>query len=301
MRSWADAGRTAIFIDQNNTVYIQRVNSKQVEIKTKKNVNSLALIPIADSDLKKSALFVTADGDIYIANVGRKGQVKKWRSTYLESVYVTFFSSECSSIFIDTMNHLYCSMKEYHLIAKKSLCDNTIILVVVAGVGYPEATEVALREPHGIFVTIDFHLYVADTGNHRVQLYIPESPIGVTVAGTSETIKLSYPTGVTLDGDNHLYIVDSENHRIVASSAIGFRCVIGCSGITSFESGHLEYPINMAFDTDGHIYVTSDSLHGRIQKFTTSTPICSKYKNLFMHSLFCFLILQTTNGMVQLR
>lgn len=36
LRAGSDAQRTALFIDRNNTVYIQRERSKQVEIRTKK-------------------------------------------------------------------------------------------------------------------------------------------------------------------------------------------------------------------------------------------------------------------------
>ncbi len=274
-RAVSDARRTGLFIDQNSTVYIQRQRSKQVEIRTKENVNSLVLIPAAPDDIMQTALFVTRDDDIYVANVGRTGQINKWRSSYLKSEYVTYFGSECTSIFIDAIENLYCSMREYHQVALISLRDHTNTILVIAGIGYAAATDVALKEPHGIFVTRDFDLYVSDTENNRVQLFRSGSLSGITVAGTPETIELNYPTSIVLDGNNRLYIVDSNNNRIVASSSDGFRCVIGCNNIISEEYRSLNYPINMAFDTNGHIYVTSNSINGRIQKFITSTSICN--------------------------
>lgn len=224
-----------------------------------------------------SALFVSAKGDIYVANNDGEGRVNRWRSTDFQREPVAFFCSECPSIFIDRSNALYCSMKQYHQVVRKVLDASSNTLVVVAGVGYAAATAFALNTPHGIFVTIDLDLYVADTENNRIQVFRRGESAANTVAGTSETIELNYPTAVVLDADNYLYIVDSKNHRVIGSHSSGFRCLIGCSGIFREKSHHLDEPINMAFDTDGHIYITSDSLTGRVRKFNLSTSLCSKY------------------------
>ena len=55
--------------------------------------------------------------------------------------------------------------------------------MVVAGNGTPgsEANQIAYAS--GIHVDSSSAIYVADTNNHRVQKFMPNSSIGITVAG----------------------------------------------------------------------------------------------------------------------
>ena len=139
-----------------------------------------------------------------------------------------------------------------------------------------------LNSPWGIFVDINFNLYVADCYNHRIQFFRSGELKGTTLAGAnaSGTITLKYPSSVVLDADGYLFIVDSDNHRIVGSGPTGFRCVVGCSNTTGTASNQLYYPQTMAFDSYGNIYVI-DEANSRIQKFTLSTNSCSMYSFIF--------------------
>ena len=66
------------------------------------------------------------------------------------------------------------------------------------------------------------------------------------------------------------------NHRIIGSGPDGFRCVVGCSGISGSASDQLNYPQNLAFDSFGNLFVV-DKNNGRIQQFLLVTNSCSKY------------------------
>jgi len=133
-----------------------------------------------------------------------------------------------------------------------------------------------LYDPRGIFVDINFNLYVADSGNNRIQLFQSGQPNGTTVAGTSRTILLYHPTSVVLDADGYLFIVDNGNLRIIGSGPAGFRCVAGCSGTRGSASYQLYNPQTMAFDSYGNIFVT-DTENGRIQKFVLAAYSCGMY------------------------
>ena len=89
-----------------------------------------------------------------------------------------------------------------------------------------------LYNPYGIFVDINFDLYVADCSNSRVQLFQLGQSNALTVAGSAApgTITLNCPTAIVLDADKYLFIADYNNHRIVGSGPNGFQCVVGCSG-----------------------------------------------------------------------
>ena len=115
-----------------------------------------------------------------------------------------------------------------------------------------------LNSPRGIFVNTNFSLYVADSGNNRIQYFISGQSSGTTVAGNgaSGTITLSSPFAVVLDGDGYLFIADTNNNRIVGSGPYGFRCVAGCSRMNGSAPDQLGTPYMLSFDGYGNIYVT---------------------------------------------
>ena len=70
-------------------------------------------------------------------------------------------------------------------------------------------------------VTLDpmGNIYVADTGNQRIQFFSVGQSNGITVAGITGTTGntstlLKSPYGVTLGNQLNLYVSDSANHRI---------------------------------------------------------------------------------------
>ncbi|CAF1548858.1 unnamed protein product, partial [Adineta steineri] len=124
------------------------------------------------------------------------------------------------------------------------------------------------NSPRGIFVDVNFDLYVADCFNDRVQLFQSGESNGITVAGYTSltpTITLLWPTGIILDAEKYLFIVDQKNDRIVGSGLNGFRCLVGCYGKGS-QSNQLEYPCSLSFDRSGNLFV-ADQYNHRIQKF----------------------------------
>jgi len=163
---------------------------------------------------------------------------------------------------------------------KKSLNDpNITSITVVAGTGSKGSTSNELNEPVGIFVDINFDLYVADSVNDRVQLFPSGKLNGITVAGSNSpnpTINLFMPTGIVLDAEKNFFIADYLNHRIVGSSSNVFRCLVGCHGEGS-QSNRLYYPHSFSFDRFGNIFVV-DQVNHRIQKFEYLEKSCGKLK-----------------------
>jgi len=248
------ANETLIFINSNNSIYIPNQKTDEILIWYNGN-NSEPSKKISSSLSNPSTIFVTNNGDIYIDNGDYNGRIDKWiRENETWTSIMMNVTSTCYAIFIDIYESLYCSMFDKHRVEKKRSSGRTTI---IAG------SELnTLNHPWGIFVDINLDLYVADSGNNRIQLFRRNQRNGITVAGNGSvrvTIQLDEPTGVVLDGDRHLFIVDHGNHRIIVSDENGFRCI----------NDKLSDPISMTFDSYGNIYVTDPDNH-RIEKITLS-------------------------------
>jgi hypothetical protein len=220
------------------------------------------------------SLFVTIAGDIYVDNGYTNGQVDKWTSNATNSTPAMYVSSSCYGLFIDVYDNLYCSVKSNHQVVMKSPDSNASTSAIVAGTGCSGSASNMLYNPYGIFVDINLNLYIADSGNNRIQFFIAGQLSGTTVAGNGVSISLSQPTGITLDADGYLFIVDSYNNRVVGSGPNGFRCLVGCSGSGS-ASNQLSLPHTLSFDSYGNMFVT-DSSNNRIQNFLLATNSCGK-------------------------
>jgi hypothetical protein len=232
---------------------------------------------IATDLMNPYGLFVSGTGDIYIDNGASYGQVEKWTSNAASGIIVMNVSGSCYGLFLDSNNTLYCSLGSLNQIIKASMNNVGNTPTIIAGNGTPGSASNMLNDSHGIFVDTNFNLYVADSGNNRIQLFQSGQSNGMTVAGDGAigTIILNYPTAIVLDADGCLYIVDTNNDRIVRSDPSGFRCIVGCSGSSGSASNELQRPWSLSFDSSGNLFVT-DQNNSRIQKFILATNSCGK-------------------------
>jgi hypothetical protein len=266
----------AIFVNEKDSVYTINREKKQILVWNENNTNPTLNITTDFSN--SSSLFVTVNGDIYIDNGALNGRVEKWTASSNGTSPALFISSSCKGLFVDRNDNLYCSLSNHHHVAKGYMDALVITMAVVAGTGFPGSAENELNHPHGIFVDVNFDLYVADCENDRVQLFQSGQSHGITIAGgllARGTTSLSCPTGITFDGQKYLFIVDSNNHRIVRTGPNGIRCVVGCSGIGS-QSIQLFSPSTISFDRSGNMFVVDAGNH-RIQKFEYSQKSCGKF------------------------
>ena len=235
--------------------------------------------PIFNNLVNPRSLFVTITGEIYVDN-SYDAEIHKSTLTAAGSTAVMNVFGECMGLFVDINDDLYCSIVMSHKVIKKSL--KTPIATsptTAAGTGSSGSSSNMLDHPYGIFVDINFDLYVADRDNNRIQLFKPGQVSATTVVinGAQGTIILDKPTGIVLDADKCLFIVDRGNHRIIGSDSNGFRCVVQCSGSAGWggRSDQLLGPTSLSFDSYGNIFVL-DTNNKRIQKFDYLINACSK-------------------------
>ncbi len=83
----------------------------------------------------------------------------------------------------------------------------------------------ALNDPHGLAVDASNHVYVADTGNDRVLVFLASSEFGdmtlvpqYEIRGMSRPYDVSWSDGGTpfVTGDDRLYVADTGTNRVLA-------------------------------------------------------------------------------------
>ena len=256
-----------IFINRKNNVYIAALGKQQIIIWLNGSQTESLILNVGHNPY---SVFVTKSDDIYVETGGKR--VGKWKLNQSNLTWENIFSDRCFGLFVDLNDSLYCSIESQHVVEKIPLNNLTnASKILVAGNYSVGSSSDMLNKPHGIFIDINFNLYVADCGNNRIQRFELGQKTGTTVVNNI----LNCPTGVILDSDNNLYIVDHFN-RIVRSRESIFECLVGCTNEPGSTSSTLDNPFSLAFDSYGNIFVT-DVKNNRIQKFTLISNSCSKY------------------------
>lgn len=139
--------------------------------------------------------------------------------------------------------------------------------LVINETGIAGTTEGALSSPRNVEVGPDGLVYVADSGNHRIQVFDAD---GRFVRGWgsfgSEPGQFNEPWGLAVD-DEFVYVADTWNHRIQKFTLTGeLAGVYGTSGAPSAEDpggglGLFFGPRDIALLNDGTLLITDTGNH----------------------------------------
>jgi tripartite motif-containing protein 71 len=116
-----------------------------------------------------------------------------------------------------------------------------------------------LDTPQGVAVDANF-IYVADTENHRVQVFNRNTLAYVaTIGGTkgSGNNEFKYPTDVAVDAAGNIYVADYANKRVQQyNSSRVYQRTYGTTGV-SYQAANdrFYYPEGVAVAPDGSIYI----------------------------------------------
>jgi len=268
-----------IFIDRSNTIYLTNNANGTITIWENGSLSPTQVISV--KPLAPRFVFVI-NKVLYFDSGFRDGIVYKWvlHPTTNNSDQVLKANSSCDHMFIDISDTMYCSLNHGHRVVKQWLGnDATEIVENVAGTGIAASASDTLNHPYGIFVDINFDLYVADCNNHRIQRFSTGERKGFTVAGNGSVrfnIILRFPTAIVLDTNEIFFIADYGNQRIIRLGPFGFQCLVGrCDSSDSteyFYAGSLGF----SFDIFGNMFVVSGT-NATLLKFSLSlTNSCGR-------------------------
>ena len=266
---------STVFVTENNSVFVTSADLNRIVMWSSRQRSPPNILSGTLSQPK--GLFVASTGVIFVDNGFLFGRVEAWTANATNSTNSINVTGSCLALFLVDSNTLYCSLGSLHQVVNISLNSPATTPVVVAGTGVSGSSLSMLNNPYGIFINPTLDLYVADSGNNRIQMFTQGNPNAITVAGNGATgtISLNQPHAVILDALDVLFIADTMNHRIVASGAGGFRCILGCDGTAGSSANELNSPVSLSFDRDGNLFVV-DQGNARLQKFDMQNIACRK-------------------------
>ncbi len=106
-------------------------------------------------------------------------------------------------------------------------------------------------------------VYVADSGNNRVQRFALDGTRGAEIVKPGV---LSHPKGLAVR-KTRLFVADDQNHRILVMDT-GGRQLTTIGGGSGERPGQLNYPYGVALDAAGRVFV-ADNMNQRILRFST--------------------------------
>ncbi|OLS15867.1 MAG: NHL repeat-containing protein [Promethearchaeota archaeon CR_4] len=121
----------------------------------------------------------------------------------------------------------------------------------------------------GLVVNATGHLYVADAGNNRVQVFDRVGTYQYTIGSGygSDNAHFYGPSGVAVNTTGHLYVMDTDNQRVQVFDSTGtYLYTIGTPQVIGNDNDHFHTPLGVTVNNTGHVYI-ADTENNRVQVF----------------------------------
>ena len=146
---------------------------------------------------------------------------------------------------------------------------------LLASVGSEDTGQQQFKLPYDVaFNTANKKVYVADRGNHRIQVLNSDFTFYTTFGECGhDKGQFQLPHGITCDSTGNVYVVDEKNHSIQVFTAEGeFLKMFGQEGS---DEGELNEPVGIAL-YNHHVFV-SDNWNRSISVFTAEGQFVTSF------------------------
>jgi DNA-binding beta-propeller fold protein YncE len=141
-----------------------------------------------------------------------------------------------------------------------------------------DRAEGGFYRPRGVAVDSDGYVYVADTGNNRVQKFDGNGTFIVQWGGPGiRQGQFKQPSGIAVDSRGYVYVADTGNNRIQKFDRHG--AFVSQWGGLGKEDGQFNFPVAVATDRYRNVYV-ADTENNRVQIFESDGNFISKIEGV---------------------
>jgi sugar lactone lactonase YvrE len=139
----------------------------------------------------------------------------------------------------------------------------------IAGNGTTGSSSTQLSQPMGIYVnSLNRNVYIGDTNNDRVQLWVNNATQGQTVIGASSVPPSNTLIGVRLDLQGRIYASQYFSSTVIRWLPDGTNgTIVAGSGSPGSDNQSLSHPYQIDLDATGEYLYIADHDNHRIQKW----------------------------------
>ena len=207
-------------------------------------------------------IHVTANGTVYVADYANE-RVQKWVPGAKEGQTVAEDLWELRDVFVDLSGNIYILYLDGRSVIKIPFGTDTGVSVAGDG-GNPGAGPNQLNQAQSLIVDSEGNIFIADSGNYRIQKWAPGATEGVTVAGGNgeggeggEANQLNFIQNFAIDLDGNLLILDYQRRiqKWVPGADTG-ETMISYNEENNYNNSN---PQDIHVDSQGNIFVLIES------------------------------------------
>jgi len=224
---------------------------------------------------------VDANGHVYVVDTGNH-RIQKFTA---QGVFLAAFGSYGTDdgqfkspvgVAVDAHGNVYIADTGNHRI-QKFTADGTFLAAfgMYGTPGRTNAGDGRFQHPRGVAVDAHGNVYVADTGNDRIQKFTAGGTFLAKFGSTGTADgQFEIPDGVAVDGSGNVYVAEYGNNRIQKFSSSGaFQAKFGGYGT---DDGQFNGCSGVTVDGNGNVYAT-DYYNDRVQKFSAEGAFLAKF------------------------
>ncbi len=139
--------------------------------------------------------------------------------------------------------------------------------------GHSTASASGFRHPLAVAAAPNGDIYVADTGNDRVEVVSDRGRLEAMFGGPGTALgRFEYPDGIAVGREGNVFVADGKLARIQEFNANGH--LLAAWGTEGTALGDFDEPTGLAIDCLGDLTV-ADTANNRVQVFTAVAAPCS--------------------------